>query len=67
MVMADAFTTPRDIAQLNIEHFSRLLRTSLDERTRMTVEMLLADEKAKLASLPEARHFGAGGPDGKFR
>jgi hypothetical protein len=49
--MGDDFTTPREIAELNIEHFSRLLRTSLDEQTRKTVERLLAEEKAKLAEL----------------
>jgi hypothetical protein len=64
-VMADAFTSPRVIAQLNIEHYRSLLRTSLDERTRVTVEKLLADEEAKLASLPESRPFVAGGRAGK--
>ena len=47
--MGAASTTPREIAKLDIEHFSRLLRTSLDEQTRKTVERLLAEEKAKLA------------------
>jgi hypothetical protein len=66
-VMADAFTSPREIAQLNIEHYSRLLRTPLDERTRITVEKLVADEKAKLANLREALHFTAVEPAGKTR
>ena len=61
-VMTDAFTSPREIAQLNIEHYSRLLQTPLDERTRMVVEKLLADEKAKLANL-----FTAVEPAGKTR
>jgi hypothetical protein len=51
--MADAFTSPQHIARLNIEHFSRLLQTPLDERTRTTVERLLAEEKAKLENLPK--------------
>jgi hypothetical protein len=51
--MGDEYTTPREIAELNIEHFSRLLRTSLDDQTRRTVEKLLAEEKAKLAGLQD--------------
>jgi len=65
--MADVFTGPREIAQLNIEHYSRLLRTPLDERTRIIVEKLLADEKAKLANLQEARHFTTVEPAGVTR
>jgi hypothetical protein len=49
--MADKFTSPREIAELNIEHYSKLLRTSLDEKTRALVERLLAEEKAQLAKL----------------
>jgi len=50
-MMADEFTSPREIAELNIAHFTRLLQTHLDEQTRKTVELLLADERAKLAGL----------------
>ncbi|MGY8676228.1 hypothetical protein Q2941_00185 [Bradyrhizobium sp. UFLA05-153] len=53
--MENSFTGPREIAQLNIEHYSRLLQTPLDERTRGTVERLLAEEKSKLANLPKAK------------
>ena len=55
--MGDKFTSPREIAQLNIERYSKLLQTSLDEVTRTTVEKLLANEKAKLAMAPDERHF----------
>jgi hypothetical protein len=50
-VMSDEFTSPRGIIKLNIEHYSKLLQTSLDEKTRARVESLLAEEKAKLAKL----------------
>ena len=56
--MSDRFTSPREIAQLNVEHYSKLLQTSLDQVTRATVEKLLAKEKAKLASLPEGNVLG---------
>lgn len=49
--MAEKFTSPREIAELNIEHFSKLLLAPLDENTRITVERLHAEEKAKLAKL----------------
>ncbi len=49
--MADEFTSPHEIAQLNIRHFEQLLMTSLDEQTRAIVEKLLAEEKSKLADL----------------
>ncbi len=39
--MADDFSSPRRIAELNIEHFTRLLQTPLDEQTRKIVERLL--------------------------
>ena len=57
--MGDKFTSLREIAQLNIERYSKLLQTSLDEVTRTTVEKLLANEKAKLAMVPDKRHFPA--------
>lgn len=63
-MMPEEFTSPRAIALLNIEHYCSLLRTSLDDRTRTTVENLLAEEQAKLARLEgdqhgpgDARHF----------
>jgi hypothetical protein len=49
--MSDEFTSPRGIIELNIEHYSKLLQTSLDEETWARVERLLAEEKAKLAKL----------------
>ena len=51
--MGDKVSSPRWIAQLNIEHYRKLLQTSLDDRKRMTVERLLAEETAKLARLCE--------------
>jgi len=49
--MDEKFTSPHEIVQLNIEHYSNLLKTELDGETRLTVEALLAAEKAKLADL----------------
>jgi hypothetical protein len=46
--MDDSFTTPAEIAMLNIAHFTKLSRTPLDDRTRGIVERLLANEKARL-------------------
>jgi hypothetical protein len=46
--MSDKFTSSVEIAKLNIAHFSKLLRTPLDEQKRKIVERLLAKEKAKL-------------------
>ena len=60
--MSDRFTSPREIAQLNVELYSKLLQTSLDQVTRATVEKLLSKEKAKLASLPEGNVFRQVGP-----
>ncbi|MGP8233470.1 MAG: hypothetical protein ACLQL2_12535 [Methylovirgula sp.] len=60
--MGDEFTTPREIAELNIEHFSRLLQTALDEQTRKIVERLLAEEKAKLADYRDPKQPAADGP-----
>jgi hypothetical protein len=45
------------IAQLNIEHFHRKLRTEQDQATRQRIAELLAEEQAKLAALK--------GPPGK--
>lgn len=53
--MDDKFTSPRGIAELNIEHYSKLLQTSLDEQTRARVEKLLDEEKAKLAKLIQGK------------
>jgi len=65
--MGDDFTTPREIAELNIEHFSRLLRTSLDEQTRKTVERLLTEEKAKLAELLDQKRPSSEGSSERLR
>jgi hypothetical protein len=53
LIMGAKSTGPREIAELNIQHFTKLLQTPLDERTRATVARLLAEEKAKLAKLSE--------------
>ena len=39
------------MAQLNIEHFRKLLATEQDVAKRLTLLRLLAEEEAKLASL----------------
>jgi hypothetical protein len=41
----------RKIAELNIEHFRKLLATETDETKRRTLLRLLAEEEAKLAAL----------------
>jgi len=53
--MEDRHTTPREIAEMNIEHLSRLLQTPLDGPKRASVERLLSEEKAKLAALSADR------------
>ena len=53
--MRDRQTTPREIVELNIAHYTRLLETPLDGPTRATIEKLLAEEKAKLRNLPPAK------------
>lgn len=53
--MESGFMSPREIVRLNIEHYGRLLRTSLSEETRRTVEHLLAEEKAKLVKFSKAQ------------
>ena len=42
-------TGPREIAELNIEHYRKLLQTSLDDERRKVIEKLLAEELDKLA------------------
>jgi hypothetical protein len=42
---------PITIAQLNIGHFRRLLKTETDESKRRTLAKLLSEEEAKLATL----------------
>lgn len=39
------------IAQLNIDHFQKLLESEADETKRQTILRLLAEEEAKLAAL----------------
>lgn len=41
----------RTIARLNIEHYRRLIAQETDETRRQTLQRLLAEEEAKLASL----------------
>ena len=41
----------RKVAQLNIEHYRRLLQTETDEAKRKTIARLLAAEEALLASV----------------
>jgi len=42
----------REIIELNIEHFRKLLKTETDPLRRETIAKLLAEEEAKLADLP---------------
>jgi hypothetical protein len=53
--MPDRQTSPREIVELNIAHYKRLLETQLDATTRATIEKLLAEEKSKLGNLPAAK------------
>jgi hypothetical protein len=39
----------KTVAQLNIEHFKKLLAAEMDPVKRQTIERLLAEEEAKLA------------------
>jgi hypothetical protein len=54
-LMRDKFTTAREIAKLNIEHYGKLLQTPLDEQTRRTVKELLEVEMAKLVSYSDEK------------
>ena len=42
------------VAELNIEHYRKLLSTETDPTRRATLERLLAEEEAKLAALRTA-------------
>lgn len=48
----DMSLSARMIAELNIQHYRRLLKTETDEVTRRTIAKLLAEEEAKLGDLP---------------
>ena len=43
----------RTVAQLNIEHYRRLLATETDDAKRETLLRLLAEEEAKVAAASE--------------
>jgi hypothetical protein len=46
----------KSVAELNIEHYRKLLATAgLDETKRKTIEALLAAEEAKLAQIKAQR------------
>jgi hypothetical protein len=45
----------RAVAQLNIEHYRRLLANEINEARRQTILRLLAEEEAKLADLQSAK------------
>jgi hypothetical protein len=45
----------RKVAQLNIEHFRKMLAEETDPAKRRTLTRLLAEEEAKLAAIDEAR------------
>jgi len=44
------------VAQLNIEHYRKLLATETDEMRHQTLQRLLAEEEAKLAALGNQPH-----------
>jgi hypothetical protein len=44
----------KTIARLNIEHYRRLLTRESDEARRQKIELLLAEEEAKLAEMHDA-------------
>lgn len=44
----------RTVAHLNVEHFRRLLASETDEAKRKTLQRLLAEEEAKLASVAKS-------------
>jgi hypothetical protein len=48
--LSDTMVWDSKIAQLNIEHFRKLLTSETDEAKRQTLLRLLAEEEAKLAS-----------------
>lgn len=45
----------RTVARLNIEHYKQLLQRETDEDKRQTLMRLLAEEEAKLRSLPKPK------------
>jgi hypothetical protein len=48
----------KTIAQLNIAHLRKVLASDTDESKRRMLLRLLAEEEAKLASLPRASETG---------
>ncbi len=53
---------PAVIAQLNIDHFRKMLTTEQDIKTRTMLVRLLAEEEAKLAALKRKSRSGATAP-----
>lgn len=51
----------KTVAELNIEHYRKLLLTDIDEVKRETVKKLLSAEEAKLAHLIKRKKMP--GPD----
>lgn len=45
------FTSPREIIELNIEYYSKLLETERNPAVRRTIEGLRLKEEARLAKL----------------
>jgi hypothetical protein len=43
----------RTVAHLNVEHYRKLLEVEKDEVKRRTISRLLAEEEAKLVTLPD--------------
>ncbi|SIO44452.1 hypothetical protein SAMN05443247_05454 [Bradyrhizobium erythrophlei] len=46
----------KTVADLNIQHFKKLLETETDPVKRQTLQTLLAEEEAKLARLDQQNH-----------
>jgi hypothetical protein len=51
----------RTVADLNIEHYRKLLATETDAVKRQTIERLLAEEETKLAHAQVRNHDGSDG------
>jgi hypothetical protein len=47
----------KTIADLNIEHYQRLLASELDATKRETIGRLLAEEEAKLAEITKKKNL----------
>jgi hypothetical protein len=54
MMQPKAYSLDKVVAQLNIDHYRKLLLTDLEAIKRRTIELLLAAENAKLVELQKS-------------